>query len=218
MDKPGFQRTNMNAIVMDYLVTEGFKEAAEKFSEEAGLEMIRVTASSGEQEPSHLMDQRIDVRRAIEDGKILDAVCLINKYYPQLFDEHRDLYFKLQQQHLIELIREKNVSAAIEFAQEELGFETEHFDSNALERTLALLAFDQPETSPYAELLQIAHRQHLASEINNAILKVQMGECDPNRPTMMALIKLCYWSQRKLEKKGVPFKKFDYLSDSNSNQ
>lgn len=217
MELPSFKRTNMNAIVMDYLVTEGFKEAAEKFSEEADLKMMQVTALSGEQEPSVLMDQRIDVRRAIEDGKILDAVCLINKHYPQLFDEHRDLFFKLQQQHLIELIREKNVSAAIEFAQDELSFEAEYHDSNALERTLALLAFDKPETSPYAELLQTAHRQHLASEINNAILKVQMGECDINRPNLMALIKLCYWSQRQLEKKGVPFKKFDCILDSNSN-
>lgn len=211
----GFQRCKLNEIVMDYLVTEGFKDAAEKFSEEADLKMTQVTGSSGEEESSVLMDQRIDVRHAIEEGKILEAVCLINKYYPLLFHEHGDLYFKLQQQHLIELIRKKNDSAAIQFAQEELDFDAEYFDSNAVERTLALLAFDKPETSPYADLLQIAHRQHLASEINNAILKVQMGERDITKPTLMTLIKLCYWSQSQLDKKGLSHKQFDYLSDVN---
>lgn len=207
----------MNEIVMDYLVAEGFKEAAEKFSEEAGIKMSQVTGSSGQEESTAFMDQRIDVRRAIEDGKILDAVCLINKYYPELLDERRNLYFKLQQQHLIELIREKNDAAAIEFAQEQLGVDEEDLDLDEVERTLALLAFDKPENSPYADLLQNAHRQHLASEINNAILKEQMGQCDISKPNLMTLVKLCYWTQDQLEKKGLCFNKLESFLPSGRN-
>jgi len=83
----------MNAIIMDYLVAEGFKEAAEKFKVESGVDMSRLT--DPEEDMDHL-DHRIEVRQAVEEGDILQAIRLINKYYPELLDENRGLYFKLQ--------------------------------------------------------------------------------------------------------------------------
>lgn len=201
---------------MDYLVAEGFKEAAEKFNLEAGVEMSRLTGTSGQEESTALMDQRIEVRRAIEDGDILRATRLINKYYPELLDENRSLYFKLQQQHLIELIRKQKIPEALEFAQEQLSVDEEHLELVEVERTLALLAFDKPENSPYADLLQTAHRQQLASETNEAILKEQMGETDIAKPTLVTLVKLCYWTQDQLDKKAIRYNKLDSLFNLNS--
>ena len=67
----------------------------------------------------------------------------------------------LQQQHLIELIRERKVESALEYAQANLaerGVENPDILVE-LERTLALLAFDEPEKSPFGDLLHLSQRQ-----------------------------------------------------------
>ena len=67
----------------------------------------------------------------------------------------------LQQQHLIELIRNKDVSGALDYAQTHLAEKSE--DSvdirSQLEQTLALLAFEEPDTSPFGELMHLSQRQ-----------------------------------------------------------
>ena len=87
---------------------EGFKEAAEKFALEAGFKA-----------PAELekLDERIKIRDAIQAGKIQEATALVNQLHPDLLDSDRHLFFHLQQQHLIELIRQKNVEEALKFAQ-----------------------------------------------------------------------------------------------------
>lgn len=81
-----------------------------------------------------------------------------------------------------------------------------------LERTLALLAFDRPENSPFADLLQLSHRQQLASEINEAILLDQSGSVDESKPQLVTLIKLLLWTQNELEKK-TPRIAFEKMTD-----
>lgn len=66
-----------------------------------------------------------------------------------------------QQLHLIELIRANRLEEALHFAQEQLS-EAGESDPSALaelERTLALLAFEEPLASPFSDLLQPTHRQ-----------------------------------------------------------
>ena len=75
---------------------EGFKEAAEKFQAEAGVEPT-VELSS--------LDNRILIREAVQNGRIQEATHLVNQLHPELLDNDRYLYFHLQQLHLIELIR-----------------------------------------------------------------------------------------------------------------
>lgn len=89
------KRSHMNALIMDYLVAEGFKEAAERFSQESGIELTRI-GGPGAAVSSVLLDQRIGIREAIEEGTVIEAIRLINKYYPELLDQNRSLYFKLQ--------------------------------------------------------------------------------------------------------------------------
>lgn len=58
-DPKDLNRTCMNQLVMNYLVTEGFKEAAEKFQQESGVS------------PSidlNTLDNRIQIRNAIVTG------------------------------------------------------------------------------------------------------------------------------------------------------
>jgi len=209
MERVHVKRSQMNALVMDYLVAEGFKEAAERFNVESGVEMSRLAGAS---EDMAMLDQRIEVREAAESGKMLDAIRLINKYFPELLDSNRGLFFKLQQQHLIELIRAQDIEGALAFAQEQLSVDDDFLQLLDLERTLALLAFDRPETSPYADLLQLSHRQQLASEINEEILRDQMGSHDVARPQLVTLVKLLLWTQNELDKKKVKYPKMTDLT------
>ena len=66
-----------------------------------------------------------------------------------------------QQQQLIELIRYGRVEDALKFASEQLAERGEEEPSvlEELERTLALLAFEDPSQSPFADLLSLSHRQ-----------------------------------------------------------
>lgn len=112
------------------------------------------------------------------------------------------------------MIRVKKVEDAIKFAQDQLGEDSEFLHMGELERTLSLLAFDRPESSPYSDLLHPAHRQHLASGINEAILKDQFGDGETPTPKLVTLLKLLLWTQGDLENKMVKFTKLTDLAQS----
>lgn len=65
---------------------------------------------------------------------------------------------------MIELIRCGKVEEALQFAQDQLSEagETDPTVLNELERTLALLAFEEPLNSPFSDLLQQTHRQKVS--------------------------------------------------------
>lgn len=198
------KRPVMNELIMDYLVREGFKEAAECFREEAGIQPKISTDSE--------MDNRIKIRLNIEMGNILEAQSLINLHYPELLDNHRDLYFRLQQQHLIELIRQQKLIEVLAYVHDHMRVD-EVGDLSELERTLALLAYDQPETSPYSNLYELSHRLRLASEMNDIILQESSGDIEPTKPKLVTLLKYLFWTQSELEKKKVKFSKMtDFAS------
>lgn len=190
-------RSQMNQLIMNYLVTEGFKEAAEKFRVEARIEPPMEL---------DLLDDRIRLRSLVQNGQIQEAINLVNNLYPELLDKYRYLYFRLQQQKLIELIREKDVEGALSYAQQHL---VERVEENPdvlteLEKTLALLAFENPENSPFGELLHISQRQKVASELNAAVLDVEAT------PELAGLLKMLLWSQDELDKRKV---KYPHMTD-----
>lgn len=90
------KRSELNLLIMDYLISEGFKEAAERFKVEAGIQMNKLNEEGMSLESSEDIDKRIEIRAAIEDGQVSKALKLINDYYPELIDNNRHLYFKLQ--------------------------------------------------------------------------------------------------------------------------
>ncbi|KAJ8916227.1 hypothetical protein NQ315_016366 [Exocentrus adspersus] len=198
-------RTNMNKLIMNYLVTEGFKEAAEKFQQESGV-LPSVDLQT--------LDDRIRIRDAIMTGRIQEATALINQLHPELLDNDRYLYFHLQQLHLIELIRNNRIEEALAFAQSHLSEAGEEDPSvlSELERTVALLAFEDPLNSPFGDLLAPSHRQKVASEVNAAILKMEHHET--TAPKISTLLKLILWAQDKLNKKNVKYPKMTDLASA----
>ncbi|XP_063698400.1 glucose-induced degradation protein 8 homolog [Culicoides brevitarsis] len=202
------KQNDVNKLIMNYLITEGFKEAAEKFQAESGVEPD-VDLSS--------LDNRILIREAVQDGRIQEATHLVNQLHPELLDNDRYLYFHLQQLHLIELIRAGKIEGedgALTFAQTQISEAGESNPEvlNELERTLALLAFEKPQNSPFSDLLDQTHRQKIASELNAAILKQEHQEYPS--PRMVNILKLILWAQTELDKRNIPYPKMTDLANA----
>lgn len=96
LSQMSLKRNEINLLIMDYLISEGFKEAAERFKTEANIDTEKVYEIKNYAESNEQIDQRIAVRSAIENGNIELAIRLINDYYPELIDNNRNIYFKLQ--------------------------------------------------------------------------------------------------------------------------
>ncbi|KAJ3296913.1 Glucose-induced degradation complex subunit [Rhizoclosmatium sp. JEL0117] len=193
-------KRDLNKLIMNYLVIEGYKDAVEKFSQESGLPP-NVDLSS--------IEERMKIRAAIQEGRIDEAIERVNDLDPEILDSNPRLYFHLQQQKLIELIREGKIVEALDFAQEELaarGEENPEF-LEELEQTMSLLAFDASQGSPVAGLLDYSQRLKTAGELNAAILKAQ---CQERNPKLPSLLKMLVWSQNQLEER-VTFPKIKNL-------
>jgi len=191
-----FPRSVMNKLVMNYLVTEGFKDAAERFQEEAGVQAGQDLS---------LLDHRINIRDNIQSGRVEEAIRQVNQLHPALLDQDRYLLFHLQQQHLIELIRDQRVEEALQYAADHLAERGEEDVSvlQELERTLALLAFEDPTNCPFSDLLSPSHRQQVASELNAAILRCEHAESSQSKLNIM--LKRLLWAQEELDKKRVRY-------------
>jgi len=177
---------------MNYLVIEGYKDAAEKFQQETGtdpgIDLKTIT-------------NRMAIRTAIQRGEIEEGIDKVNNLNPEILDTNPQLIFHLKQQQLIELIRKGLIDEALQFAQEELAHRGEENAAflEELEKTMALLAFENQLASPVGNLLDNAQRQKTASELNAAILTSQCQEKDPKLP---ALLKMLLWSQQQLDEKA----------------
>ena len=109
---------------------------------------------------------------------------------------------------MIELIRNQKYEEAIKFAQDQInGDQNDGIQIEELEKTLTLLAFDKPETSPYSDLMQPAHRNQLATRINEAILKDQFGDDEAHTPKLVSVIKLFLSTQNELDSKKISYQK-----------
>lgn len=67
--------SDINFVIMDYLINEGYPAAAQKFAVEAGI------AFAGDQEG---IQQRVDIRNAIHAGDMQQAIERINELNPEV--------------------------------------------------------------------------------------------------------------------------------------
>jgi hypothetical protein len=97
---------------MNFLVTEGYVDAARAFEEDSGT-APGVDLSS--------ITDRMEIRKAVHSGDVDAAIERVNDINPELLEQQQELFFHLQQQRLIELIRQGKTLEALEFAQEYLA-------------------------------------------------------------------------------------------------
>ena len=188
---------------MEYLVKEGFKEAALEFQKETGID----PGLDGS-----VMDQQISIRKAVEAGDVSSAVETVNELDPEILDTSAQLFFHLQLQQLLEHIKVGDIDAALSYAQQELsarGEENPEF-LQELEQALALLAYDDPSNSPFSTLLEHSQRLKVVSELNTAILASQHKD---GSTQLCNAMKLVVWCQQQLEKRNIAFPKLNNVTD-----
>ncbi|KAI8097404.1 CTLH/CRA C-terminal to lish motif domain-containing protein [Halteromyces radiatus] len=187
------EKQTLNQLIMNYLVIEGYMEAAEQFSRESGLSPCVDLQS---------IQERREIRHAVQSGDIDTAIDLVNDLNPEILDTNPKLYFHLQQQRLIELIRKGDDEGALAFAADEMAPRGEEHPEflQELERTMALLAFQDMQQSPVQDLLHPHQRQKTAQELNEAILTSQSRDPHPKLPH---LLKVLAWSQEQLDERMI---------------
>ena len=67
--------SDLNAVIMDYLISEGYPSAAQKFAHEANI------APMLDVEP---IQERVEIREAIDAGDIQTAIMKINELNPEV--------------------------------------------------------------------------------------------------------------------------------------
>jgi glucose-induced degradation protein 8 len=91
---------------------------------------------------------RVQIREIVQQGDITKAIEETNLVAPETLDAHREVFFRLNTQRLIELIRVGNIPAALDFARAELADLAEENQQflDWLEEAMALLAFPDSQT------------------------------------------------------------------------
>ena len=175
----------MNALVMNYLTTQGHARAAERFQEETGTPQVLKPEGT---------KIRMMIRQALERGHPAEAIDKVVDLNPEIVEERPELLFRLKKQEFIELVAQGEQEKALEFAEQELAkrIEDESALLKELETAVALLLFDDPKASPLAHLLDPAYRKETADQLNNAILSSETKDGVSRLPH---LIHLMMWMQ-----------------------
>ncbi|BCS30236.1 uncharacterized protein APUU_80539S [Aspergillus puulaauensis] len=207
-------KTDMNRLVMDYLVTNGYPAAAQKFALEANVQQVDVES----------IQERVEIRTAIYSGNIKAAIEKINELNPQILDENPSLHFALLRLQLVELIRsctlnpDGDITPALEFATSQLAprAPTNSQFLEDLEKTLALLIFPKENLTPsLAPLLHSDLRRDIYAKVNAAILQDQGARTEA---LLCDFARLYAWAEQKAReaKKEIPDKLDLGLGDSNN--
>lgn len=114
---------DLNSLIMNYLMIEGYQDAARKFAQEAklnlassGLGGITLPYNNGapdQEEVFTSVHDRMIIKNLIHTGQIQKAIEKINDVDPELLDIHGDLHFALLRLQLIELIRACNYPSTL---------------------------------------------------------------------------------------------------------
>lgn len=185
-------RQALNRLVANWLVAEGHVAAAAAFRDESGTDPGADLAA---------VEDRVRVLRAVRRGDVAGAVERVNDLDPALLERRPPLLFRLHCQRLVELVRAGDAQGALAFAEEYLAPAGEEHPEllEELERAMALLAFDDPASSPLGELLSPAQRERTAAQLNTAVLSSTGQEREARLP---GLLRLVLWAQRQLSERA----------------
>ncbi|KAK6934309.1 CTLH/CRA C-terminal to LisH motif domain [Dillenia turbinata] len=190
-------KEDMNRLVMNFFVIEGYASTAAAFQKEAGVDQNFLYCEIAKVDLV-TVGIRTDIMNAISDGDIKGASQLLRDFYPNvscwsftspfllsLLEKYKSLSnveiismqvssFHLNKQTLIELIRVGDVNSVFEFAVDHIVPWCVADESllMEIEEVLGLLAFELPSKSPLGDLLSQSQRTKTACQVNAAILAV----------------------------------------------
>ncbi|GFR46622.1 hypothetical protein Agub_g8226, partial [Astrephomene gubernaculifera] len=188
-------------LVRQYLLHYGYQASLGAFDEAAGLAAAAATpegaaaavsappptssaadAAAAADVASSSLPLRCRLRAAIQGGDVDGAVALLAAHCPALLRGEEeagrgygDVHFQLACQKYIELVRCARVEEAVQFAQatlSHLGGPSCAALAAPLRDVVALVAYQQPESSPLGHLLGQRQREAVADAVNAAVLAV----------------------------------------------
>lgn len=201
-----FEKTELNKLVMDYLVTGGYPHAAEKFSREANVQAHTSWDA---------IVERVEIRDAIHKGDLQLAIEKINELNPEILDSDRPLHFKLRRLQLIEMIRtylanptKENTERALEFANQDLApfAPTAPEFLTGLQEAMGLFILAPSSSNaseikgPLVQLLEPGQRRKVAEEVNQAILASQGSRREAR---LYQLVKTRQWAEKQAREKKI---------------
>ncbi|KAG5984086.1 hypothetical protein E4U55_006118 [Claviceps digitariae] len=191
-------KSEINALILDYLTMEGYPNAAARFSREANLQL---------HQDGLCIHARQVIQNHILKGDIQAGIEALNDFDPEILDEDKALHFSLLRLQLVELIRSCNdtgdIAPALKFATEQLGprAPTNPRFLEDLERTMALLLFPASGLEPQlAALLDPELRRTAADSVNKAILEKLSTR---REAAIRHLVKLRAWAENTARIKSV---------------
>lgn len=154
---------DIRKIILDYLMHNCLHDTAEAF--------ISCTGIKCSFDWSTKLSRRKTIYSHAMEGNVLKAIELTNELASDLLQSNQDVLFDLLTLHFVELIRSRNCTGALEFAQKELtGYGNHDKYIDKLQDVMTLLAYEEPEKSPVYELLSMDHRQSVADKLNKIVL------------------------------------------------
>ncbi|KAH8928485.1 lish motif-containing protein [Atractiella rhizophila] len=194
-------KSDLNQLIMDYLIIEGYPKAAKNFAREAKMDSpVDIEG----------IERRVDIQKAARAGKIEDAMKMCNDLSTEILDQNPTLYFHLRLQQIIEQIRTRDILNSLTFARTYLAPLGESNPSflPQLELAMSLLAFPTHTSLPpqLQQLLSPAQRLQTALELNKAILEWQRYGKETKLPH---LIRLASWGENLLEERLITFPRLE---------
>ncbi|ROT41863.1 ran binding protein in the microtubule-organising centre [Sodiomyces alkalinus F11] len=167
-------KSDIHALILDYLTMEGYSQTAAHFSKEANLMPYPSQGS---------IKLRQHIRNYIHKGNVMPAIEALNDFDHEILDRDAALHFALLRLQLVELIRkctatpEGDIIPALEFATTYLAprAPTNPQFLRDLEDTMGLLIFPHNDDldPSHVALLHPHLRRDVAEMVNAAILSRQ---------------------------------------------
>ncbi|KHJ40720.1 hypothetical protein D918_09240 [Trichuris suis] len=194
----------MDECVLEFLGRAGFSGIHSQFK------IDRLARSAND---DSALEATKEIEQHLLSGDIDSAIRFIVNHKPELLDDNPDVLFILLKQQFVELIRSKEADAALVFAQDYLSEKAVNNTQvlEDLEKICGLMAFENPESSMFAEYMKPYQRIRVLNAVNNLWLLSELGKGDSDFDLVFKFIE---WAQSVLQEKNIAFAKLaDYAAD-----
>lgn len=148
------------------------------------------------------LNMRSTVRKFIVQGDCMAAMKLLETSCEAFLDAHTLIRMRIECQHFIELVRNRNITDAVVFARTRLS----RYPAESVCDVVGLLAYEAPESSPLRHYLNHDYRLETANIVNAAVL-TRFGI--PQTPSLRLLLQhvstTAEWTRELRHFKGPAF-------------
>jgi hypothetical protein len=167
--KPSYM---LEELVFGYLTHSGITETARLAARDMMGGARQVSAFDVES-----VKRRREISNCVAAGDVERAIDLTEQLAPGTLEASPSVLLRLHIQIFIELVRQKQDSAALEYGHQVLKpICNSSGDRELLSEAVTLLGYHEPALSPLGHLLSERHKLVLASDLNRAILSHQGGQ------------------------------------------